>query len=63
MSLLDFSRLLNVTPSAVHFWVTGIHMPRLKVALKIEKVTKGEVPLSTWGMVITPSGRMYRTDG
>lgn len=51
LSLSAFARLIVGSPSAVFSWTKGISIPHPKTALKIEKVTKGKIPISSWGYV------------
>jgi transcriptional regulator with XRE-family HTH domain len=44
----DFAAKLGVTRRALYLWRTGEFVPTVAHRRKIEKLTKGAVPASTW---------------
>lgn len=55
-----FAMRLRVTPASVGFWRKQQGCPRAPTAKRIEKVTKGEVPVSFWGYEKDMKGNLYR---
>lgn len=48
MSAFAFAAKLRMNPQSVNNWVKGRVLPSLVVAFKIDELTKGEVPASSW---------------
>jgi hypothetical protein len=59
MSMDTFSYILGVTKTSVSFWVTRRATPRPKMALKIERATKGSVKISFWGYKKDTRGKLF----
>jgi transcriptional regulator with XRE-family HTH domain len=45
ISQKDFSKLVDISKSALSNYIRGIREPKLEIALRIVKVTKGKVSL------------------
>lgn len=44
----EIARKLKVTRAGVYYWSRGRGVPNLKVAIKLEKITKGRVSVYSW---------------
>lgn len=51
--------MLGVTKNCVSQWSTRRATPRPRMAKKIEKVTRGEIPYSFWGYEEDIRGRLF----
>lgn len=60
MSKMEFALRIGVSRSAVCRWVNYEYMPHPGHAKKIQRLTKGKVPVSYWGYICTPSGSLIR---
>lgn len=45
----DFAKKLDVRQATLCDWEKGKHLPRVDKALLIQKLTKGTVPVGSWG--------------
>lgn len=52
----DFAESLGVTQGTVSRLVSKMQLPSLALALRIEKVTHGEVPVSVWSEPLQEKG-------
>lgn len=52
----QLSRMMGCVPSTIYGWLLNRRVPRLNSARRLAKVSKGAVPVSTWGWVETPPG-------
>ena len=52
--------VLKIHPSAIFRWLSGQSNPTSHHAYKLHKITKGRVPLTYWGYVIMPNGKVKK---
>lgn len=57
----QLSKMLGCVPSTVHSWLFKNKRPRFYSAKKLAMVSRGEVPISTWGWVEEESWKVFRT--
>jgi transcriptional regulator with XRE-family HTH domain len=56
----DFANKLGCSAASVCLWVNGKKCPGRAMAIKIQKVTKSAVPITSWGYVIGKYGKLMR---
>ncbi len=44
----EFARFAGVTRQCANYWINGLRKPSIKLAIKIEKITKGAVKVKDW---------------
>lgn len=54
----DAGRLLRTNPASICRWANNKCRPRASHAARIEKITNGFVPITSWGYYILPSGKI-----
>lgn len=59
-SYAQFAAKLGCSAASVCLWVNNKTTPSAILALKIQKVTKEKIPITTWGYAIGPRGRLLR---
>jgi len=59
LTMETMAYMLDVSKTSISHWVTRRATPRPRMARKIEKVTKGEVPPSFWGYKADRRGKLF----
>lgn len=62
VSQSSLARMVGCAPSTVYCWLIGRASPRAKMAWKLQKVTGGGVPISSWGWIMQPNGKMFKDE-
>ena len=44
----EFARKAGISRQCVNYWINGLRKPSIKLAIKIEKITKGAVKVKDW---------------
>ena len=44
----EFARMVGVTRQCANYWINGLRTPTVRLALKIERATKGMVKVKDW---------------
>ena len=44
----EFARMVGVSRQCANYWINGLRTPTVRLALKIEKATKGMVKVKDW---------------
>jgi len=61
LPLVEAARLIKVAAPTISEYEKGTRIPRTLKALQIEEITRGSVPVASWGK--PPRGRTYKEDG
>ena len=60
LSYEEFAHKVGCSIASVCLWVNQKSIPSPNYAIKIHKVTKGMVPLTSWGYCLDSKGRAVR---
>lgn len=59
LTMEAFAYTINVSKTSISHWINRRATPRPRVSVRIEKVTKGRIPISTWGYKRDIRGRLF----
>ena len=45
---MKLGKRLGVSPSTVYTWITGANVPRIGVAIRLDRITRGQVSVYDW---------------